>query len=205
MAKNHKSPLLKKGMWKGEISLFSAILAFNTVFSVVAQDYNYWANAPTGKTKIFTISFTDAIYGEAKSADGEVLLTTDSGKSWSAETNISNTNQNLSSPISWKADIYCSIMKTTDGGKTWLPYDEDKQQHFCGVYLKDENTGYNVATDFLNNVTNEIITHSEKNNLDSLIDHPHKCTEYFRSAEEGWALGWCIRNFNKAKLSKGEN
>jgi hypothetical protein len=88
-------------------------------------------------------------------------------------------------------------MKTTDGGISWYPYDEEKQEHFCGVYLKDENTGYKVASEFLNKVTMEINYYYLTNKLDSILDHPQQCTEYYKSPDEGWALGWCIRNFNK--------
>jgi len=44
-------------------------------------------------------------------------------------------------------------------------------------------------------VTGEIINHYENQNLDSLADHPHKCTEYYRSVDEGWTLGWCVKDF----------
>jgi len=165
------------------------------MISSPAQDNDYWANAPTGKTKIFTISFIDNQNGVVKSAEGEVLATTDGGRSWAPDKEIIFVSEKSSPQILWKADVYCLILKTTDGGNTWLPYEEEKQEHFCGVYLKDSNTGYKVASEFLNKVTNEITNHYENDNLDSLVDHPHKCTEYYRSAEEGWTLGWCIKDF----------
>jgi len=197
MLKNYKPPLQKMGGLKWRNTLFSLILTIVNLLPTTAQDNDYWANAPTGKTKIFSISFIDSENGLAKSADGDVLATTDAGKSWAEKEGFTPVNGESTSQILWQADIYCSIMRTTDGGETWFPYDEGKQQHFCGVYLKDENTGYKVASDFLNKVTHEIIAYSEDNNLDSLIDHPQKCTEYYRNAEEGWSLGWCIKNYNK--------
>jgi photosystem II stability/assembly factor-like uncharacterized protein len=173
------------------------IIAFSALISVFAQDDNYWSNAVSGKNKIFSISFIDAQIGTAESADGEILITSDGGKKWIEKTDVSSAGLNSSSKILWQADIYCAIMNTTDGGKIWLPYDQEKQEHFCGVYLKDENTGYNVASDFLYKVTNQITMYSEKNELDLLIDHPQKCTEYYRNEEEGWSLGWCVKNFKK--------
>lgn len=192
-----KSPLKKMGGWKGRTLFISLMLTLFILISTPAQDNNYWANAPAGKTKIFTISFMDDRNGVAKSAEGDVLATTDSGKSWDVNKGITFVSEKFSPQLLWKADIYCSIMKTTDGGNTWFPYEEGKQEHFCGVYLKDSNTGYKVASEFLNKVTNEITAYYENDNLDSLIDHPHQCTEYFKSADEGWALGWCVKDFKK--------
>jgi hypothetical protein len=183
--------------YSGKFCHFLIILALLILSSSSAQNNHYWSNAPSGKTKIFTISFADEQHGKAISAEGNVLVTSDGGKNWAIEKAVSVVNVKDTNPILWKADIYCSIMQTTDGGNKWFPYEERKQEHFCGVYLKDANTGYRVASDFLNKVTNEIITCSENNKLDLLIDHPHQCTEYYKSADEGWALGWCVRNYNK--------
>ncbi len=180
---------------KDDIKLFSIV--FILIYSVlcIAQDQEYWTNAPSGKTKIFTISFSDDQNGIAKSADGELLASEDGGKNWNAGTGTGYVDEKNANEIFWKADIYCSIMKTNDGGNTWVPYEDGKQEHFCGVYLKDENTGYNVASEFLSKVTGKINSYVIDNKIDSLIDHPQQCTEYFKNAEEGWALGWCVKNF----------
>lgn len=183
--------------YSGKFSRFLIILALLILTSTPAQYNDYWSYAPSGKTKIFTISFADDINGYAISAEGDVLATSDGGKKWAVEKEVSVVSIKDTCPVLWKADIYCTIMQTTDGGNTWFPYEQEKQEHFCGVYLKDPNTGYRVASDFLNKVTNEIISYSENNKLDSLIDHPHQCTEYYRNADEGWALGWCIKDYNK--------
>jgi hypothetical protein len=189
--------LFKVGEVKRKSIPASLILSLIIMISTPAQDYDYWANAPVGKTKIFSISFINDQNGLAKSVEGDVLATTDGGRSWTPEKEIIFVSEKSSPQILWKADVYCSILKTTDGGNTWLPYEEEKQEHFCGVYLKDPNTGYKVASEFLNKVTNEITNHYENDNLDSLVNHPHKCTEYYRSAEEGWTLGWCIKDFKQ--------
>jgi len=181
----------------GKIAHLSLIITILSFITGPAQNKDYWANALSGETKIFTISFIDDINGLAKSGEGDVLATTDGGKSWAASKDITFVSEKFSPQILWKADIYCSIMKTTDGGNTWFPYEEGKQEHFCGVYLKDSNTGYKVANDFLNKVTNEIINYYEKDKLDSLVDHPRQCTEYYSNADEGWALGWCVKNLIK--------
>ena len=199
MLEKIKSPLQIMGGWKGKTMLLSAVLVLFVLIATPAQDSNYWVNAPAGKTKIFTISFMDEQNGVAKSSEGDVLSTTDGGKSWAVNKEITFVSENVTSQILWKADVYCSIMKTTDGGNTWFPYEEGTQEHFCGVYLKDVNTGYRVASNFLNKVTIEIITYSENHNLESLVNHPRKCTEYYRNADEGWALGWCIKDFNQSK------
>ena len=173
------------------------LIVLVTDISLIPQENDYWKNAPIGKTKIYTISFTDKQIGTANSANGEVLATSDGGINWNAESSAASSVVTPSSEIYWKADIYCAIMKTTDGGKSWIPYEGGKQEHFCTVYLKDENTGYKIASEFLNKVTMEINYYYMTDKLDSLLDHPHQCTEYYKSVDEGWALGWCVRNFNK--------
>ena len=182
---------------KDDVKLFSIV--FILVYSVLclAQDLDYWSHAPAGKTKIFTISFVDGQNGLATSEAGDLLSTKDGGKNWNEGSGVVYSNEKFKSGNLWKADIYCSIMKTTDGGNTWVPYEDGKQEHFCCVYLKDENTGYKVASEFLSKVTDKINSYIIDNKIDSLIDHPHQCTEYYKNAEEGWALGWCVRNFNK--------
>jgi hypothetical protein len=181
---------------KDDFILFSIIFIITYSVLCLAQDQSYWENAPVGKSKIFTISFTDKENGLAQTADGIVLLTEDGGKSWTEKPAAISSDGNSNSEMLWKADIYCAIMKTTDGGNSWTPYEDGKQEHFCGVYLKDENTSYKVASEFLYKVTVEINYCFINNKLDSLIDQPKQCTEYYRNPEEGWALGWCVRNFS---------
>ena len=181
----------------GKIAHMLLIITILSFISGPAQDKDYWANAVSGKIKIFTISFIDDVNGLAKSGEGDLLATTDGGRTWNNNKDFRYVSEKPSTQILWKADIYCSVMKTTDGGNTWFPYEDGKQEHFCGVYLKDANTGYKVANDFLNKVTNEIIACYEKDKLDSLVDHPQQCTEYYSNPDEGWALGWCVKNLIK--------
>jgi len=179
-----------------KIFFFSSLIILNTCIVVFAQDNDYWLQAKSGNTKIFSIIFNDSENGSAESVDGENFTTTDAGKTWLL-TDFSSIGQKNHSQILWKADIFCSIMKTTDGGVTWFAYDQEKQKHFCGVYFNDENTGYKIASDFLNKVIERVIYYTKKDELDQLVNHPQKCAEYYRNAEEGWALGWCIKNFGK--------
>jgi hypothetical protein len=86
-------------------------------------------------------------------------------------------------------------MRTTDGGFTWLPYLLEQQEHFCLVYFKDNNTGWKVAEEFLNKVVSIINTHVLNDDIQSLVDQPNQCTEYYTSVDSGWALGWCVKNY----------
>jgi len=176
MLKRIKSVLTRDNGSIGKIAYLLIIITILSFISSTAQDKDSWTNAVSGTTKIFTISFIDDVNGLAKSGEGDVLTTTDGGNTWEADKHFTFASGKLSTQILWKADIYCSIMKTTDGGNTWFPYEDGKQEHFCGVYLRDANTGYKVANDFLNKVTNEIIACYEKDKLDSLVDHPRQCT-----------------------------
>lgn len=187
---------LKSRFWRHILPACALIVLFAAI-SLIPQENDYWKNAAVGKSKIFSISFIDKQIGVANSADGEVLVTSDGGLNWNAESVTSSGIQSNSAEIYWKADVFCAIMKTTDGGNSWIPYDDGKQEHFCGVYLKDENTGYKVASEFLNKVTMEVNYYFMIDKIDALLNQPHQCTEYYKNPEEGWALGWCVKNFNK--------
>lgn len=173
----------------------SLVITFSAFVIINAQDNTYWVDAPPGEIKIFSVSFTSELNGKAVSAEGDVLITNDGGTNWIINQMYAGlSNQNAEEYI-WTADIYCSVMQTTDSGITWFPYDKGKQEHFCGVYLKDQNSGYNIAADFLNRVTAKIFECSGNNEINLLIDHPQQCTEYYLNGGEGWALGWCVKNF----------
>jgi len=174
--------------------LLKMIVLINFLSSfMICQDQFYWKDAPTQGTKIYLIKFFNANNGVAKSQFEETLKTNDSGESWSpgawTEKKKESTN------YLWSAEIYCSVMRTSDGGVTWVPYLQDPQEHFCMVYFKDHNTGWKVAEEFLNKVVNTINAYIQNDDIESLVDQPHQCTEYYTNVDSGWALGWCMRGF----------
>ena len=178
-------------------SLLNAIIILFLLSSEsIPQQYDYWMNAPIKGRKIFSICFTSLQNGYAVSNRGEIFESVDSGNTWiykSAEYNPEKPNYQ---DIIWSADIYCSVLRSTDGGLNWSAYTKEAQEHFCGVYFKNENTGYQTADEFLNKVSSMIFDYLNNKNITSLIDSPQQCTEYYTNENEGWALGWCLRNFN---------
>jgi photosystem II stability/assembly factor-like uncharacterized protein len=170
------------------------ILVFcSFLFTTFIQDEFYWKNAPSSGTKIYQVIFYTEQQGIAVSQSGEILKTFDNGVHWQLETDketVENPNDYL-----WKADIYCSVMRTNDGGKTWQPYIQEQQDHFCTVYFYDKNTGWKVAEEFLTKVVTRIDEQIRKGEIDVFIDKPHQCTEYYTDMNSGWALGWCVMNF----------
>lgn len=159
----------------------------------IPQQNDYWKDAPLEGSKIFSIFFTDQQNGLAVSSKGETFKTTDSGNTWISKNEISENEKKANNKILWSADIYCSVMQTKDGGKSWSSYTKEAQEHFCGVYLKDNNSGYKIANEFLKKVSSNVFSSFKNNEISSLIDHPQQCTEYYSNEAEGWALGWCIR------------
>ena len=157
------------------------------------QDKLYWKDAPTSGTKIYLLKFFDPGNGIAISQFGETLKTVDSGEHWF----LSAEKEKREEPINvlWSAEIFCSVMSTNNGGITWVPYLQKPQEHFCRVDFKDMNTGWMVAEEFLIKVVNTINTHIQNGDIESLINQPHQCTEYYTNVDLGWALGWCIRGF----------
>ena len=174
--------------------LLKIIVLINFVSSfVICQNQFYWKDAPIEGTKLYSIKFFSTSNGIAESQFDETLETIDNGGSWSLRA-ITDKKKQLSNYL-WSAEIYCSVMRTTDGGITWVPYLKEPQEQFCTVYFKDKNTGWKVAEEFLNKVVNTINTYIQNDEIESLVDQPHQCTEYYTNVDLGWALGWCIRGF----------
>jgi hypothetical protein len=169
-----------------------ALSILNSLF-VFSQTRPYWDSAPMKGFKIYSISFSDSESGWAVSKLGEVLHSNDGGKHWKPDTN--SFKPDCTERKLWCADIYCSIMITTNGGSSWQPYTDKEQEHFCLVYFKNNNTGWQTAEEFLNKVTITVNTFIERNEKESLIEKAHQCAEYFTNADSGWAVGWCVKNF----------
>ena len=175
------------------------IILFLLTAMLYTQENDYWNAATVEGSKIYSIYFFDQQNGLAVSVTKEHFITSDGGSSWrfiekEAETLQPDTTENI-----WQTDIYCSVMNTIDGGKNWTPYSKEKQDHFCKVYLKDPNVEYKTAYEFLEKVTKDIFKNILINKTETLVEHPKQCTEYYCSESEGWALGWCLKNF---KISK---
>lgn len=167
-----------------------------TIFSasiVLSQSNNYWSNAPVEGNKIYSICFDEMQNGIAISYRDELFVSLDSGKSWKYSP-YKNTFE--IKDTAWSGDIYCAIMQTTDGGINWNPYESEMQEHFCNVYFNDQNTGYKIAEEFLYKVTAQVKLSLVEEKISSLINNPQQCTEYYKNEDEGWALGWCLKNFN---------
>jgi len=169
------------------------ILTYFLSLFVFCQNQFYWKNAPTNGTKIYSIKFFDSNNGVAKSQLEETLVTNDSGRSWSPRARTEKVKE--PDNYLWSAEIYCSIMRTSDSGTTWVPYLQEPQEHFCMVYFKDQNTGWKVAEEFLIKVVNTINKYIKNNDIELLVNQPHQCTEYYTNVDSGWALGWCIKGF----------
>ena len=176
--------------------IFMLILFYSPI---APQENDYWKNAPIEGSKIYSICFTDQENGYAISANNEVFVTTDSGSNWKFINDKKVIDKSSANNSLWSADIYCSVLQTTDGGSSWLPYTKEKQEHFCKVYLKDPNVDYKTASEFLAKVTKDILDSLSKNKTEGLINHPKQCTEYYSNENEGWALGWCVKELKLTK------
>lgn len=163
------------------------------------QETSYWKNAPTDGLKVYSIYLLNHQNVLAVSGTNEIFSSTDEGTSWQYEGNMGSEAAD-SSNIQWSADIYCAALQTSDGGVSWSPYTKEKQEHFCLIFLKDPNVGYQTAYEFLHKVTSKILNKIQNEDIISLIGKPQQCTEYYFNQEEGWALGWCLKNF---KLKEG--
>jgi hypothetical protein len=168
----------------------------------LTQTNDYWKDAPTEGTRIYSIFFTTQQEGFAVSKNNELFVSTNAGNTW----NLKETNSRISVPVNndylWSSEIYCSAMQTKDGGNTWFPYSPQMQEHFCRVYLKDPNVDYKTASEFLNTVTSKILLCITNEDITSIANKPQQCAEYYTNENEGWALGWCLRNFKMNKILK---
>ncbi|QQS37575.1 MAG: hypothetical protein IPM56_06370 [Ignavibacteriales bacterium] len=178
--------------------IFCSILAALIFYSKnIAQDYDYWESAIAGE-KIYTIFFfTDATV-IAISTESERFTSTNNGITWKLDDTKIISEINTSELFS-SMDIHCAIIHTTDSGKSWYPYSSGKQEHFCRVYLRDPNVGYQTAFEFLSKITSEINDRIKSKDDGLKLNAPQQCTEYYTNETEGWALGWCVKNFVRIK------
>jgi len=176
------------------------LFAFNYT-TIISQVNDYWKNANSEGSKIYTIHYLGKQVGYAVSYENELFKTTDGGKTWKIISDKRERPQIKNYKILWSGDIHCAVMHTTDGGLTWQQYEKEKQEHFCKVYLKDENTGYEVAYEFLSKVFSRVNSYHRDGVVSLLIDYPQQCTEYFSNEKEGWALGWCLKDFSEVSVS----
>ncbi len=178
----------------------TSLLFFSLIWysSNVAQKGDFGEETISHGIKLYSISFFDSNIGLADSFYGDVLITTNGGKNWKVLTGIElekmKDTTTKDAENSWSVDIYCDVMQSTDGGENWTPYPKKKEEHFCAVYFKDENTGWKVAEEFLHKVVNTIAASIRDNIWDQKIDVPQKCREYYTDINTGWSVGWCFNN-----------
>jgi hypothetical protein len=172
-------------------SLFIAITLLSISLTANGQDKSYWKDAPVTGIKIYSILFSDENTGMAISAQNDYFFTSDKGETW---LHINEHDGQIflkpNSGVKWSADVFCSVMHTNDGGENWSPYNKKQQDHFCALYLKDQNVGYKTGCDFLRTVTANIIASMNNGAVNTLRTEPQQCTEYFSDENSGWALGW---------------
>ena len=172
-------------------TLVSAIALLSILLAAKGQDKSYWKDAPVTGTKIYSIFFSDENTGMAVSAQKDYFFTSVKGKSWlHINENDAQTIVKPNSDAKWSTDVFCSVMHTKDGGESWSPYNNEQQDHFCAVYLKDQNVGYKTGCDFLTAVTASIIASMGNGTVNTLRNEPQQCTEYYSDEDSGWALGW---------------
>jgi len=181
---------------------YLVVLVSSVLLTLVDKpDNNSWNKAVKDGTLLYNIYFTDnGCY--AVSRNNIYFISYDNGSTWQAADpkEISNVN---SKEFIWSAKVCCSSLKTIDGGKNWIPCNNEAQDKFCRVFLKDPNTGYQPAEEFLNTVCNRIFSSLLNNDPDLLKKHPQQYTEYFVSQDEGWAPGWYLSDLTTFdKLTK---
>lgn len=184
--------------------IFCLILA-SLIFTSnnISQDYNYWASATAGE-RIYTILFFEDAKIFSVSAEDEFFSSNNNGVTWELM-GTKNISEIKNAGLQWRADIHCAVLHTTDGGNYWSPYSSQKQEHFCRVYLKDPNVGYQTAFEFLTRVTSELNSRLKDSSDEALNFPPQQCTEYYTNEDEGWALGWCVKNFEiKSSIKNSE-
>ncbi len=175
--------------------LFFSLILYS---SNVAQKGDIGKETVSQGIMIYSISFFDSNIGLADSFFGDVLITTNGGKNWKVITGMELEKMKVTTSKdaenSWSVDIYCDVMQSIDGGENWTRYPKKKEEHFCAVYFKDENTGWKVAEEFLQKVVNTIATSIRDKNWEQKIDVPQKCREYYTDINTGWSVGWCFNN-----------
>ena len=122
---------------------------------VHTQIEKIWQKISSGEERIYNIKFFNSVKGYAETSFGDFLATTDGGSNWSftlSQKEQEKLKKHSEDPDdTWSVDIFCTVLKSEDGGKTWTKY-SNKEDHFCSVYFQDANTGWKVASGFLKEV-----------------------------------------------------
>ncbi len=139
-------------------------------------DDNCWKNASTDGSPLYNIYFTENA-GYAVSNNHILFISNDNGSTWK-EADLKEMPNFNSRNFIWSARICCSSLKTTDGGKNWFRCSSESQDQFCRVFLKDPNTGFQPAEEFLNTVSRKIFTGLLNRETD-LLKQPRQYTEYY--------------------------
>jgi hypothetical protein len=173
----------------------SAFLIFIlTVTLIHSQDKPYWRQKTKTGTQLYKIIFLDKDNGLAESRLGVSLRTTDGGTHWE----VIEYPVEVSEIVDWiwTASIHCAVMSSSDGGKTWMPFMGIEQEHFCSTYFNDKESGWKKGDNFLREVVGKIKTHLARDDINSILDRSFQCSEYFTAIDSGWALGWCLKEFD---------
>ncbi len=153
------------------------------------EEDNFRTTAGTDGTLLYNVYFTEN-EGYAVSNNHTLFTSRNNGNTWQEAGPAWDSNFD-SKKFIWSARICCSSLKTTDGGNSWIPCSSESQDKFCRVFLKDPNTGYQPAEEFLNMVSKKIFTCLLNRETNSLRQ-PCKYTEYYSNRYEGWAPGWYL-------------
>jgi hypothetical protein len=170
---------------------FYLLVLVSSVFLTLINkpEDNFWNEAPTDDVLLYNIYFTQySCY--AVTGNHIYFKSYNNGSTWQTANSHEISKLNIKDII-WSARICCSSLKTTNGGKSWVPCSSESQDRFCRVFLKDPNTGFQPAGEFLKMVCSKIFT-SLLNNESDQLKNPRQYTEYYSSKNEGWAPGWYL-------------
>ncbi len=110
---------------------------------------------------LYAVSFTDANAGTAVGEGGTILRTTDGGAHWTIQTSgYEGTGITLFGRVFYRCQhwngrrrklslpVMAAVIRTTDGGNTWLTKYSNPGAFITGVSFTDANTGTVIGVDF---------------------------------------------------------
>jgi photosystem II stability/assembly factor-like uncharacterized protein len=155
-----------------------------------------WASQTSGTTnQLRGVSFVNENVGWACGLSGTILKTTSGGLNWTVQTSGTSSNEMNSIVFvdvnnGWACGDY-KILRTTNGGNSWLHYDSDFSHEYKSVFFINSSIGWAVGG--INGTTNSLIKKSTDEGVtwieQSNTGNHWLYSVHFTDANNGWAVG----------------
>lgn len=166
---------------------------YNGIILKTANSGENWQAIPTGVgNHLWSVYFINKNVGWTV-CSAYILKTTDGGYNWE----VYNSNQPslysvyfINEQLGWACGDWGAILRTLDGGKTWLPQNINRNYSFYSIYFIDQFIGYAAGTDGGQEIIYKTTDGGVTWNLNYRYSMNLRLNSIcFRDINNGWAIG----------------